>query len=46
MPENKIDTDKLKAECDPQMDEFYSHSHPAIQRLRSIVSKVLNGGAD
>jgi hypothetical protein len=44
MPENKIDVDKLKAECSSELDEFYKHTHPAIAELRSLVCKILHGG--
>jgi hypothetical protein len=48
MPENKIDTDKLKAECSPDLDEFYSHADPLVKEVRAMVCKIINsnGGAD
>lgn len=38
------DIKKLKAECSPDLDEFYEHTHPAVAELRYLVSKILNGG--
>jgi hypothetical protein len=41
-----MDPKKLRAECKPELDEFYEHTHPAIAELRFLVSKILNGGND
>jgi hypothetical protein len=47
--ESKIDINKLRAECSPELDEFYSHTHSAVQILREAFRKSLkrnSGGAD
>jgi len=49
MPESKIDVDKLKAECAKELDDFYEHTHPAVQLLRDAFRKSLkryNGGSE
>lgn len=34
---------KLKEECRPELDEFYSHADPLIQDVRCMAAKILNG---
>jgi hypothetical protein len=35
---------RLKAECRPELDEFYEHADPLIRDVRSMAVKILNGG--
>ncbi|QLJ52524.1 MAG: hypothetical protein Sv326_0423 [Candidatus Fermentimicrarchaeum limneticum] len=43
-PEAALLVARLKQECKPGLDDFYSHADPLIRDVRCMAVKILNGG--